>query len=64
MPSRRALIGLAALTAIAVAGLYLQSRMTTTAAVSQAPASHYVASDPALVASTGNPQLVEFFHHA
>lgn len=24
----------------------------------------YEASDPALVAATGRPQLVEFFHHA
>lgn len=28
------------------------------------PADKYEASDPALLAATGRPQLVEFFHHA
>lgn len=56
MPRRALIIALVSATLVAVGMLMVQSRRT-------GPAPSFHPSNPALVASTGRPQLVEFFHH-
>ncbi|MCL4867158.1 MAG: hypothetical protein KJZ47_14790 [Gemmatimonadales bacterium] len=56
MPRRALIVALASLTVLAAGIMVVQSRRTDAA-----PLFH--PSSPSLVASTGRPQLVEFFHH-